>query len=97
MRIGTFVFTDGADLDGIIERVRAADAGLDAVHFSQVLSWDALTAAALAGREVPGIDVGVAVVPTYPRHPSPWPGRRSACRPRPGTGSSSASARATRR
>jgi F420-dependent oxidoreductase-like protein len=70
MRIGTFVFTDGADLDGIIERVRAAaDAGLDAVHFSQVLSWDALTAAALAGREVPGIDVGVAVVPTYPRHP----------------------------
>ncbi|GAA4098370.1 TIGR03564 family F420-dependent LLM class oxidoreductase [Actinomadura miaoliensis] len=70
MRIGTYVPYDGTDLDGIIGRVRAAaDAGLDAVYFTQQLSWDALTVAALAGREVPGIDIGVAVVPTYPRHP----------------------------
>jgi F420-dependent oxidoreductase-like protein len=31
---------------------------------------DALTALAVAGREVPGIELGTAVVPTYPRHPA---------------------------
>src|SRR5437763_14664484 len=30
---------------------------------------DALTALAVVGREVPGLRLGTAVVPTYPRHP----------------------------
>ncbi|WP_103349404.1 TIGR03564 family F420-dependent LLM class oxidoreductase [Amycolatopsis sp. CA-128772] len=47
----------------------AAGAGLRSVWFSQLFDHDALTLAALAGREVPGIAVGTAVVPLYPRHP----------------------------
>ena len=36
---------------------------------AQLNSWDALTTLAVIGREVPGIALGTAVVPTYPRHP----------------------------
>lgn len=58
-------------VDELITQTRqAADAGLKSVWFSQLpLSQDAITVAALAGREVPGIEVGTSVVPTYPRHP----------------------------
>jgi F420-dependent oxidoreductase-like protein len=58
-------------VDELIAQARqAADAGLKSVWFSQLpLSQDAVTVAALAGREVPGIEVGTSVVPTYPRHP----------------------------
>ncbi|WP_410573285.1 TIGR03564 family F420-dependent LLM class oxidoreductase [Amycolatopsis sp. cmx-4-61] len=47
----------------------AAAAGLRSVWFSQLFDHDALTLAALAGREVPEVAVGTAVVPLYPRHP----------------------------
>lgn len=58
-------------VDELVAQTRqAADAGLKSVWFSQLpLSQDAITVAALAGREVPGIEVGTSVVPTYPRHP----------------------------
>ncbi|MEV6873792.1 LLM class F420-dependent oxidoreductase [Amycolatopsis sp. NPDC051128] len=58
-------------VDELIAQTRqAADAGLKSVWFSQLpLSQDAVSVAALAGREVPGIEVGTSVVPTYPRHP----------------------------
>jgi F420-dependent oxidoreductase-like protein len=58
-------------VDELIDQTRqAAAAGLKSVWFSQLpLSQDAVTVAALAGREVPGIEVGTSVVPTYPRHP----------------------------
>jgi F420-dependent oxidoreductase-like protein len=58
-------------VDELIDQTRqAAQAGLKSVWFSQLpLSQDAVTVAALAGREVPGIEVGTSVVPTYPRHP----------------------------
>ena len=58
-------------VDELIAQTReAADAGLKSVWFSQLpLSQDAVTIAALAGRAVPGIEVGTSVVPTYPRHP----------------------------
>lgn len=48
---------------------QARDAGVASVWFSQLFDHDAITLAALAGREVPGIAVGTAVVPLYPRHP----------------------------
>jgi 5,10-methylenetetrahydromethanopterin reductase len=38
-------------------------------QMTQMFGFDALTAAALAGREVEGIELGTAVVPVYPRHP----------------------------
>ncbi|MGW4000071.1 TIGR03564 family F420-dependent LLM class oxidoreductase [Amycolatopsis sp. NPDC004772] len=58
-------------VDELITQTRqAADAGLKSVWFSQLpLSQDAVAIAALAGREVPGIEIGTSVVPTYPRHP----------------------------
>ncbi|MGW3964696.1 TIGR03564 family F420-dependent LLM class oxidoreductase [Amycolatopsis sp. NPDC005003] len=65
--------TDSAPnlVDELLAQTRqAAEAGLKSVWFSQLpLSQDAVAVAALAGREVPGIEVGTSVVPTYPRHP----------------------------
>jgi F420-dependent oxidoreductase-like protein len=70
MRIGLFALAAGAPLDDVVAQARRArDAGLDSVFFGHVPSWDALMAAALAGREAPGLEVGTAVVPTWPRHP----------------------------
>src|ERR1700683_1983019 len=45
------------------------DAGIQTAWASQIFGYDALTALAAIGREVSGIDLGTAVVPTYPRHP----------------------------
>lgn len=58
-------------VDELLAQARqAADAGLKSVWFSQLpLSQDAITVAALAGRENPGLEVGTSVVPIYPRHP----------------------------
>ncbi|GII64946.1 LLM class F420-dependent oxidoreductase [Sphaerisporangium krabiense] len=70
MKFGVHVGEEGLSLDGLIGQVRtAAEAGLDSVYANQLTSWDAVTLAALAAREVPGIDVGTAVTQTYPRHP----------------------------
>ncbi|MGI5203053.1 LLM class F420-dependent oxidoreductase [Spirillospora sp. CA-108201] len=70
MRIGLFTIAGTAPLDDLVTQVRQArDAGLDSVFFGHAGSWDALMTAAAAGREVPGIEVGTAIVPTYPRHP----------------------------
>ncbi|MEU8120348.1 TIGR03564 family F420-dependent LLM class oxidoreductase [Spirillospora sp. NPDC049024] len=49
---------------------RAADDGFSSAWMSQIFGVDALTALAVAGRGVPGIELGTAVVPTYPRHPA---------------------------
>ena len=37
---------------------------------NNIFGLDALTALAVAGSAVPGIELGTAVVPTYPRHPA---------------------------
>ena len=49
---------------------RAADDGFASAWMSNIFGMDSLTALAVAGNQVPGIDVGTAVVPTYPRHPA---------------------------
>ena len=57
-------------IDDVVGEVRQAESdGFDAYWSSQIFSHDALTALAVAGREVPRIELGTAVVPTYPRHP----------------------------
>lgn len=48
---------------------RAAADGIHSAWLSHILGLDALTALAVAGSQVPGIELGTAVVPTYPRHP----------------------------
>ncbi len=72
MRYGIMLGDGGeAGIDGVIEEARrVADAGLHAVWMSQIFGFDALTALAVVAREVPGIELGTAVVPTYPRHPA---------------------------
>jgi F420-dependent oxidoreductase-like protein len=65
------VFSPAASIDGLVADLKtASDAALESVWVPQVFTIDALTALAAAGREVPGIDVGTSVIPTYPRHPS---------------------------
>lgn len=71
MRIGASVNPgDANSLAETIEKIRLiADVGLDTAWLPQVFGLDALTTLALAGREIPGIELGTSVVPTYPRHP----------------------------
>lgn len=71
MRIGLIVNPmGGGGLAGAIDQIRrAAAAGLHAAWIPQIFGLDALSVLAVAGREVPDIELGTAVVPTYPRHP----------------------------
>jgi F420-dependent oxidoreductase-like protein len=71
MRIGIF----GGDVasgpfDALIDATRAtADDGFATFWLPQIFGVEALAALAVAGREVPGIELATGVVPTYPRHP----------------------------
>lgn len=57
-------------VDTLIQKTReAADAGVTSAWFSQLFDHDAITAAAIVGREVPDIEIGSGVVPLWPRHP----------------------------
>src|ERR1017187_7277711 len=49
---------------------RGADDGFASAWVNNIFGLDALSALAVAGRRVPGIELGPAVVPTYPRHPA---------------------------
>src|SRR5947208_2280992 len=58
------------DIDGVIAQVTAQrDAGFTTAWSPQIFGYDALTLLAVVGRAVPDIELGTAVVPTYPRHP----------------------------
>ncbi len=73
MRIGIFggdVAATGTIDDHVAAARQAADDGFTGFWLPQIFGYDALTALALIGREVPGIELGTAVVPTYPRHPA---------------------------
>jgi 5,10-methylenetetrahydromethanopterin reductase len=52
------------------ELQRAADDGFASAWMNNIFGLDALTALAVVGSQVPGIELGTAVVPTYPRHPA---------------------------
>ncbi len=49
---------------------RAADDGFASVWLANIFGLEALTSLAVAGSQVPGIELGTAVVPTSPRHPA---------------------------
>ena len=71
MRIAIFSGTinDGT-LDQLVDEARTAESqGFAGFWVSQIFGHDALTALAVIGREVPRIELGTGVVPTYPRHP----------------------------
>ena len=73
MRIGV-TLRDAAGPDALSrvrdELQRAADDGFPSAWMNNIFGLDALTALAVAGSAVPGIELGTAVVPTYPRHPA---------------------------
>jgi F420-dependent oxidoreductase-like protein len=72
MRIGIEVgdAMGPVSIETIIARMqKAASAGLDTAWMAQLFGWDALTALAVAGREVAGITLGTAIVQSHPRHP----------------------------
>ena len=62
---------DPTGVSGLVDRaVRAENDGFAGVWLPQVASVDALMVLAIAGRETSRIELGTAVVPTYPRHPT---------------------------
>ena len=69
MRIGIFI-SEAASLEQQVDEVVDAEReGFDSFWFSQIFSADALTIIALAGEKTQRIELGTAVIPTYPRHP----------------------------
>jgi 5,10-methylenetetrahydromethanopterin reductase len=71
MRIGKFGGTvnEGTIDDVVAEARRAAADGFASYWVPQIFGHDALTVLAIVGREVPRIELGTSVVPTFPRHP----------------------------
>ena len=73
MRIGLMLAMPGdtTGTGGLIERARhAEEAGFVSAWLPQVSGLDAISVLAMAGRETSTIELGTAVVPTYPRHPT---------------------------
>ncbi|HET6812059.1 MAG TPA: TIGR03564 family F420-dependent LLM class oxidoreductase [Acidimicrobiales bacterium] len=72
LTISAWAGSDLCTVDEVVATVeRLAGAGFDGVWLPQTLSVDALTALAVAARQVPRIHVGTAVVPIQGRHPIP--------------------------
>jgi F420-dependent oxidoreductase-like protein len=71
MRIGYFGgATNEGTVDDVVAEARRAEAdGYASYWVPQIFGHDALTALAVVAREVPRIELGTSVVPTYPRHP----------------------------
>jgi F420-dependent oxidoreductase-like protein len=58
------------DLDALVREAQALEArGFASAWLVQIFGVDALTALSVIGRETQRIEVGTAVVPTFPRHP----------------------------
>jgi 5,10-methylenetetrahydromethanopterin reductase len=72
MRIGIMTGAVGeGGLDELIaEAKRLEDAGFASLWAANIFGLDAITTMALVGRETTRIELGTAVVPTYPRHPT---------------------------
>ncbi len=73
MRIGLFIGTMGAadTVQGQAQQAVEAEAdGFATLWTAQVAGVDALTMLALAGDRTESIELGTAVVPVYPRHPT---------------------------
>ena len=71
MKIGIFGgAVNGGTIDHVVaEAVQVEKDGFASYWAPQIFGHDALTVLAIVGREVPRIELGTAVVPTYPRHP----------------------------
>lgn len=73
MRIGIMAGATGGDtsLDGLVRSAKDLEArGFATMWMANIFGIDAITAAAVIGRDTNTIELGTAVVPTYPRHPT---------------------------
>ncbi len=74
MRIGLFSQTSllpTATLEDVVGEARAIEAdGFDFISYPNVFGFDAMTLAALVGRETARIELVTGVVPSPPRHPA---------------------------
>ncbi|MBI5880155.1 MAG: TIGR03564 family F420-dependent LLM class oxidoreductase [Chloroflexi bacterium] len=71
MRIGLFAGLSSRDsIDDLLNQItRAEQDGFASAWTANIFNHDALIVLALAGRATHRIELGTAVVPTYPRHP----------------------------
>ena len=73
MRIGVMSgATEGPEgtIDGLVATAkRYEQMGFDAMWMANIFGLDAINALGIVGRETSKIELGTAVVPTYPRHP----------------------------
>ncbi len=73
MKLGLMIgATEGADgtIDGIVATAKRCEAaGFPSLWMANIFGLDAINTLALVGRETAKIELGTAVVPTYPRHP----------------------------
>jgi 5,10-methylenetetrahydromethanopterin reductase len=71
VRIGIFFpSVEHVAIDAMVARFAEVERqGFGSAWVPQSSSYDALTLLAVVGREVPALELGTAVVPTYPRHP----------------------------
>src|SRR5437016_7484518 len=61
----------GGTIEELLNQIAAAEHdGFASAWVSNIFSFDALVVLALAGARTKSIELGTAVVPTYPRHPS---------------------------
>jgi len=59
-----------SQIDGLIAKARDIESrGFHSMWMANIFGLDAITALAIAGRETERIELGTAVVPSYPRHP----------------------------
>src|SRR3954447_1054222 len=70
MRIAIFG-GESPSLDAAVEAAGRVEAeGFHGYHVPQIFGLDALTTLAVVGRQVPRVELGTGVIPTYPRHPA---------------------------
>ena len=71
MNIGIFGgAVNSGTINDIVAEARTAESdGFASYWAPNIFGHDALTSLAIVGREVPRIEIGTSVVPTYPRHP----------------------------
>ncbi|MEY2448138.1 MAG: hypothetical protein QOH79_1614 [Acidimicrobiaceae bacterium] len=68
MKIGIGI--GGQTVDEVVAQAeRVAADGFTTAWTANIFGLDAITVLAIAGRAAPGLHLGTAVVPTYPRHP----------------------------
>ena len=70
MKIGIFGSQNDSTVDSVVAEAKRAEAdGFASFWQSQIFGLDALNTLSVVSREVPRIELGTSVIPTYPRHP----------------------------